>query len=468
MKHAPLQLRPYQRKNADEILACLERGVRGVLYVLPTAGGKTVVVVGGVIRTVVDHGWPTVFLVHRRELLQQSLRQLAAVGIDAAIVDPDHDPDPTALVHVCSIDTLKARKGRLAAWLRTIRLVVVDEAHHTVAPGWQALLEAMPNAQRLGVTATPFRGDGKPLGDLFETVVRGPSVAELTAAGFLCPAEVWAPYSPDLSGVKISRGDFVAADLDRAMNNDKVTRLAMNAYAARMPTEPAIIFCTSVAHAQRVAEMFTAGQWKARSVDGNMDVAERDRAIADLAAGEIQVLTSCMIISEGTDIPVVAGAIFLRPTKSAQLYMQQAGRVLRINPSKKRACIIDLADNVKLHGMPEADRTWSLKSGLIQSSASTVRCPKCHRRVFPTQRCPTPRCGYVFVDRQPVVVRRIELLSDRDMHSFSVPELEAMAETDKDLQRIGRVKGCQPAWFFHARKRVAARQAKQYGLRRYA
>ncbi|CAO3358643.1 DEAD/DEAH box helicase [Azospirillum palustre] len=461
-------LRPYQRKNADEILACLERGVRGVLYVLPTAGGKTVVVVGGVIRTVVDHGWPTVFLVHRRELLQQSVRQLAAAGIDAAIVDPDHDPDPTALVHVASIDTLKARKARLGSWLRTIRLAVVDEAHHTVAPGWQALLEAMPQAQRLGVTATPFRGDGKPLGDLFETVVRGPSVMELTAAGFLCPAEVWAPFAPDLSDVKVSRGDFSAGDLDRVMNNDKITRLALNSYAARMPGEPAIAFCASIDHARRVSELFsTVGGWTSVSVDGNMDTADRDAAISGLAAGRIQVLTSCALISEGTDIPVVAGAIFLRPTKSCQLFMQQAGRVLRINPGKQRACIIDLADNVKNHGMPEADRTWSLQHGLIPLSHRTVRCPECHRRFAPAPCCPGCRRTFRGQDAAPVI-RRLEQLADSMIRHLESDELERLAVSERDLERIARVKGYRSGWVYHARARLAARLAKQYEMRRYA
>lgn len=460
-----MKLRPYQQKNANEILALLERGARGVLYVLPTAGGKTVVVVGGVIRVVVDLCWPVVFLVHRRELLQQSVRQLAAVGIDAAVVDPDHDPDPTALVHVCSIDTLKARKGRLAGWLATIRLVVVDEAHHTVAPGWQGLLEAMPNAQRLGVTATPFRGDGKPLGDLFEVVVRGPSVAELTAAGFLCPAEVWAPHSPDLSGVKVSRGDFSAGDLDRVMNNDRITRLAMNAYAARMPGEPAIAFCVSIAHAQRVAEMFSAGGWRAVAVDGNMSTDERDAAIRGLAAGRIQVLTSCMIISEGTDIPVVAGALFLRPTKSAQLYMQQGGRVLRINPGKRRACVIDLADNVKLHGMPEAERVWSLQQGLIPLAHHTLRCPECHRRFASAPRC--PGCGRASRQAASPMVRRLEQIADSMIRSLPVEDLERMACNERDLARIAKVRGYRDGWLYYAKQRLSARLAKQYELRRY-
>ena len=466
MKHVPLQLRPYQRKNADEILAYLERGVRGVLYVLPTRGGKTVVV-SSVTRTVVDHGWATVFLVHRVELLRQAVNQLAAVGIDAAIVDPFHDPDPTALVHVCSIDTLKARKGRLAGWLRTIRLVVIDEAHHTVAPGWQALLEAMTNAQRLGITATPYRGDGKPLGDLFEVVVRGPSISELTAASYLCPAEIWAPYMPDLSGVKVSRGDFVASDLDRLMNNDKVTKLALNAYAARMPGEPAIAFCASVEHARRVAELFSAAGWLAASVDGDMEPDERDAAIGGLAAGRLQLLSSCQIVSEGTDLPVVSGAILLRPTKSTQLFMQQAGRVLTPNEGKRRSCIIDLADNVKLHGMPEADRTWSLQHGLIPFSHRTVRCPVCHRRFAPAAACPGCRRTFRGQDAAPVV-RRLEQLADSMVRSLPTGDLERIAVTESDLKRIARVKGYQQGWLYHAKLRLSERLAKQYEMRRYA
>lgn len=458
-----MKLRPYQEKNANEILAMLERGVPGSLYVLPTAGGKTVVVVGGVIRTVVTHGWSVVFLVHRRELLQQSVRTLAKAGIAAAIVDPDHDPDPSALVHVASIDTLKARQGRLAAWLRTIRLVVIDEAHHTVAPGWQALLEGMPNAQRLGVTATPFRGDGKPLGALFDEVVRGPSVAELTVAGWLCPAEVWAPVdSLDLTKVTVSRGDYVASELDRVMNNDRVTHLAFSAYSAYMATEPAIAFCVSVEHARQVAAYFSRQGYLATSVDGEMSVAERDAAIRGLASGRIQVLTSCEIVSEGTDVPVVAGAILLRPTKSVLKYMQQVGRVLRIADGKSRACIIDVADNVRIHGMPEADRVWTLDAGLVPFAHRTIRCPVCHRRFAAGPKCPS--CGRTFRGWDASAPRQLDMLADSAIRAMRTEDAERLARSKSDLERIARLKGFAAGWVYYAQQRQAVRNMQ----RRYA
>ncbi|UKJ74538.1 DEAD/DEAH box helicase [Azospirillum brasilense] len=448
-------LRPYQAQNAAEILALIERGVRGVLYHLATAGGKTLTISAGVIRVVVDHGWPVVFLVHRRELLHQSVRALAKVGIKASVVDPDHDPDPLALVHVCSIDTLKARKKRLAGWLRTIRLVVIDEAHHTVAPGWQALLEEMVNAKRVGVTATPYRGDGKPLGALFDEVVRGPSVAELTDAGWLCPAEVWAPWNPDTSGVAISRGDFAAADLDRLMNNDKITRMAMNAYAARMPGEPTIAFCVSVAHARRVAELFSAGGWRATSVDGEMSDDDRDAAIRGLASGYYQVLTSCQLISEGTDLPVVSGAILLRPTKSVLLFIQQVGRVLRVCHGKIRSCILDLSGNVELHGLPEADRVWTLESGLVPQVHRTIRCPKCHRRFAPGPFCPSCRHEFRYWDRPAVPL--LSTLADSMIRNMPVADLERIATSEMDLRRIALVRGFNPGWVHHATRRMRER-----------
>ncbi|MCW2242785.1 DEAD/DEAH box helicase [Azospirillum canadense] len=455
-----MKLRPYQEKNANEILALLERGVPGSLYVLPTAGGKTVVVVGGVIRTVVNHGWSVAFLVHRRELLQQSVRTLAKAGIPAAVVDPDHDPDPSALVHVASIDTLKARQGRLAAWLRTIRLVVIDEAHHTVAPGWQALLEAMPHAQRLGVTATPFRGDGKPLGALFDEVVRGPSVAELTAAGWLCPAEVWSPVaSLDLTQVKISRGDYVASDLDRVMNDDAISRLAINQYTARMALEPAIAFCVSVDHARQVAKAFSRQGYRAVSVDGDMSTADRDAAIQGLASGDIQVLTSCEIVSEGTDVPVVAGAMLLRPTKSVLKYMQQVGRVLRIADGKQRACIIDMADNVRIHGMPESDRVWTLETGLVPFAHRTIRCPVCHRRFVAGPKCPS--CGRTFRGWDTAAPRQLDMLADSAIRAMRTEDAEHLARSKSDLERIARLKGFASGWVYYAQQRQAVRDMQR-------
>lgn len=447
--------RPYQERNTAEILACLQRGVRGTIYALPTAGGKTVVS-SGVIRVMTEVAERrSVMLVHRRELLRQSVRTLAAVGVEAGIVDPDHDPDPGRLVHVASIDCLKARKRRLADWLTGVGIVVIDEAHHTIAPGWSDLLTGwMPDAQRLGLTATPFRGDGKPLGSIFDAAVRGPSVKTLITDGWLCPPEVWSPFANlDLSGVKVSRGDYVQAELGRVMDDDAITAEAVRQYALRMPGEPAIAFCVSVDHARHVAEAFASPGWVAKSVDGGMDETERDAAIMGLAEGRVQVLTSCEIVSEGTDIPVVSGALLLRPTKSTQKMMQQVGRVLRIHPGKERSVIIDLADNIRVHGMPEADRDWSLDEGLSPVVPRTFRCPNCTRRFEAAPVC--PECGRTFHKAFAAADgKQLSLLADSMIRVTHVDRLERMARTRADLERIQRVRGFRPGWVHYAAQRT--------------
>lgn len=460
--------RPYQRKNADEILAHLQRGTPSVVYVLPTGGGKTVVATD-VTSTVHGAGWNVVMLVHRRELLRQSVETLRAVGIPARPIDPDHEPDRACPIHVASIDTLKSRRGRLCDWLSNVRLVIPDEAHHAVAVGWQTLLESMPNAQRLGLTATAFRGDGKPLGGAFVAAVRGPTVAELTAAGWLCPAEVWSPVATmeaRMQGVRSRRGDYVASDLDRVMTDPAMVKLAVDSYARYMPLEPAIAFLPTVDSARLYAEAFTAAGWRAVSVDGHMLGKERDAAIAGLASGRYQVVTSCQIVSEGTDIPVVAGAILARPTKSPVLAIQQPGRALRTSPGKTRSCIIDIADVTRIHGLPEANRVWSLERGLEPAIHPTTRCPRCHRRFAPAPTCPS--CGHAIRGHAAMTGgHQLDMLADSMLRVMGAESLEKLARTEADLRRIAKVKGFAPGWLYYASRRLSERLARQYSARRF-
>ncbi len=177
------------------------------------------------------------------------------------------------------------------------------------------------NAVRLGLTATPWRLDGKPLATLFDAAVRGPSIAELTAGGWLVPARVIAPPNTlDFSRVARRGGDYAVGELAALMDTEATTRIALRAYAKWLTVpelkigKPCIVFCVNIEHCHHVAAAFRAGGWRAVPVDGTMSADERDAAIGGLATGATQVLTSCAIVSEGTDIPNVEGAILLRPT----------------------------------------------------------------------------------------------------------------------------------------------------------
>lgn len=381
-------LRPYQQKNVGELLACLSRG-ESPLYVLPTGGGKTQGFCAVTADRVAD-GWEVGIFVHRIELLRQASNRLRSLGIDHGIIAPGHDLT-SHRVHVASIDTVGARLDSLTPWLKRLPLAIPDEAHHSVAGKWDRVLQ-LPR-QRLGVTATPCRTDGKGIGEtgLFHRIVRGPSIRELTAAGFLAPGHVYAPPTGlDLTKVAKRGGDYVLGQLASAVDNDALTVVALRWYdKISLPDildgkspPPAVVFCTTVEHSRHVAEAFVRHGVLATSVDGSMRPAERDAAIGGLADGKVQVLTSCELIGEGLDIPAVSAAILLRPTESTSLFLQQVGRSLRPHTDKTHATILDLVGNTARHGMYDSDRQWDLKSGLKgleRAVAGTWRCRSCHR-----------------------------------------------------------------------------------------
>lgn len=453
-----IDLRPYQQHDINAILALLQRR-RSPLYQLPTGGGKTVVF-SQVTRVVVDLGWRVAIFVHRRELLDQASKALRRLGIEHGIVAPDH-PMVTAQVYVASIDTVGARMGHLRDWLGTIDLAILDEAHHVVAGKWQRVIVAMSRALLLGPTATPWRTDGRPLGEAFSDALVGPSIRQLTADGHLTPSVVYAPPAAiNLSGVKRRGGDYVQGELARAMDTDELARLAVRYYAQYAGGVPCVVFAAGVEHAHHLAAAFRAGGWAAAAVDGGMSTRERERAIAGLADDSLQILTSCDLISEGTDVPVVGACILLRPTQSTGLYLQQVGRILRPYEGKDEAVIIDLVGNVKAHGMPDEPRPWSLTGGLRgeeRAVTATRRCRSCYRVHAWAETC--PGCGRDYPARA-AGGERAEQLNLRDMPGFggySAAQLAGMkhgdvvrlAQSEDDLRVIARIKGYKAGWVAH-------------------
>ena len=469
-------LRPYQERGVAEILACLQRRV-DPLYALPTAGGKTTIFTA-VTEVVIGQGWEVWIIVHRRELLRQASERLLAMGISHGLVAPG-EPLTNDPVQVASVDTLLARLDTLRHRLTKVRLAIIDEAHHVVASKWQRVLEAMINALRLGVTATPFRYDGKGLGEHFRQAIEGPSVAELIRDGYLAKPAIFAPPANlDLSKVKKRGGDYVAADLAKAVDTDELTLPAVRHYARICGGVPAVVFCAGVEHARHVAQQFQAGGWAAASIDGEMTTAERDRAIRSLATGRLSVLTSCDIISEGTDLPIVGAAILLRPTESTGLYLQQVGRVLRTYPGKTEAIIIDQVGNVAKHGMPDERRLWSLDGGLKgleRAVTATRRCRYCH---FVCAKGPThcPHCARAYPKPPVAAVPEVALatmpgiagLSAERIATMKYKDILPLAQTEEDLHRVASINGYKRSWVQRVLQERAAVTARGYMQRRYA
>ena len=462
-----ITLRDYQQHTEAEIRSAYARGSWAPVLTMPTGSGKTVTF-SSIAYQAGLKGKRVLILVHRRELVKQTSRTLAEFGIDHGLIAAGMSMFRDKQVQVASVQTLARRMNKLR-W--TPDLIIVDECHHAIGGNtWGKVLAHFSQSRVLGVTATPQRLDGKGLGitagGFFDALIVGPSVAELTSQGYLSPAVVYAPQSAvDLSAVKTRMGDFAAAELAEAMDKPTITGDAVAHYRRLCNGEPAIAFCASVAHAEHVAESFQAAGYRAASIDGSLDHAKRARMIDDLGNGRLQVLTSCDIISEGTDIPVVSAAILLRPTQSLSLALQQMGRALRIHPGKQRAVILDHVGNVFRHGLPDDEREWSLDGqkkrarSKDEQAIPVKQCEQCYTVHRPAPKCPA--CGFVY----PVQSREIEQV-DGDLEQVD-PALirreqkreQASAQTIDDLVTLGRKRGYKNpyAWARHV---MAARSQK--------
>jgi len=364
------------------------------------------------------------------------------MGIPHGVIAPGH-PAQRAYIQVASIQTLARRPQCKFDWL------ILDEGHHGTAGTWERVVDNNPDAYILGVTATPCRLSGRGLGHLYETMVIGPSVADLVTQGFLSPARVYAPaVDIDPSLFKSLGGDWQRDELQHAMDRNTVTGCAVDHYRRLANGVPAIAFCVSIQHAEHVAEQFRAAGYKAASIDGSMSNEHRDRLISSLGSGGLNVLTSCELISEGVDVPVVGCGILLRPTKSTSLHLQQVGRCLRVAPGKTEAIILDHAGNTIRHGLPDEDRAWSLAKGL-EKPEQTVRvwtCPVCYAAHRPAPEC--PECGYVY-PAMPETEKRLPEQRDGVLREFTREERQQLIENCSsldDYHHAARELGYKTGW----------------------
>lgn len=368
-----LTLRAYQERAIAALRASYQRGRRRPCLVLPTGGGKTIVA-AAIIQGALRLGNRTLFVAHRRELIQQTVDKLARAGIwDVRVIQAAHDSGrPDAPVIVGSIQTLT-----MPRWLGRLPqadLVIPDECHHLVSDKWRLLAQAYPSARLLGLTATPQRSDGRALGDIFDDLIVGATVAELTDAGHLVPCRVFAP--PDALETRQLALDPVAA------------------YQQHGDGQRAIVFCVTVEHAAATAEQFNAAGIPAGIVTGASPHDERADTLRRFAAGELRVCVNVNVLTEGFDDPPVAVCILARKPQHPGTFLQMAGRVLRPANGKTRATLIDLCGSVHDHGPPDMQRDYSLDGKAITGAKREQirQCPTCGA-VFLAGPDRCPECG---------------------------------------------------------------------------
>lgn len=421
---------------------------RRVLGVACTGFGKTVCF-ADIVRRTVERGHRVVIVAHRIEIVRQIGAALRRSGVTFGWVLPGQST-PIARVLVGMVQTVANRIGQIPE----PKLLVVDEAHHATAGSYTRITNVWSKTYVLGVTASPARTDGRGLGDVFDALVEGPPMAELITKGRLSGFSYYAPpVRANLAGVKTRGGDYALDQLAQVMDQRSVTGDAVKTYAKHLGGRPAIAFCVSVDHAKHVAQQFAEAGWKAESVDGSTDPAVRADRIAAIGDGRLNVLTSCDIISEGTDIPVVAGAILLRPTQSLIIYLQQVGRVLRPKPDNSRAVILDHVGNVLNHGMPDQPREWSLAGRVKRQGPTPVRqCPECYAAFRPAPKCPT--CGHLFeaaprvrqIEQKSGDLEQVTEVKRKPLAREELQKLVATARTLPELQALGSKLNYSPKW----------------------
>lgn len=336
-----LQMRPYQQAAREAIHAEWNDGRRRTLLVLPTGTGKTIVF-AAVTEDQVRSGSRVLVLAHRGELLEQAADKIKrSTGLASAVEKAEQTClDSWCRVVVGSVQSLQ-RPARLeqfpADYFGTI---IIDEAHHAITDGYQRVLEHFPEANVLGVTATPDRGDMRNLGEVFDSLAYEYKLTQAIREGYLCPILAQTiPLQLDISQVALSGGDFAVGGLGTALDPylEQITSEMQTACAGRKT----VVFLPLIKTSRKFRDILNSKGFRAAEVNGQSE--DRTEILSDFSNGKYNVLCNSMLLTEGWDCPSVDCIVVLRPTKVRSLYSQMVGRGTRLSPEtgKKDLLLLD-------------------------------------------------------------------------------------------------------------------------------
>jgi superfamily II DNA or RNA helicase len=346
-----LVLRDYQQECVNRVLEAYRQNPHGEeLLVLATGAGKTVIFSHVIHALASEYGLNALIIAHRDELLDQAADKYRMVKPDAIIGKVGSGVHQYGgEVTVASISTI-SRPDHIKR-LKAIGygLIIIDEAHHQAADGYQRVLAALPDAFVLNVTATPMRLDKKDITGGKKPLYQG-TILDMIRQKYLCDIRVHAIQTEEsLDNVHTLAGDFNEKELALAVNTPARNNLIVKKYQEYTPGKRAVAFCVTLEHASALANAFNAQGIPAAMIAGSTPIEERQRLYKAYRAGTIRVLTNVMVLTEGWDEPLAEVCIFARPTQSQGLYIQMGGRVLRLAPGKKHATFLDITDNCLKH-----------------------------------------------------------------------------------------------------------------------
>lgn len=344
-----MELRPYQQQAKDAIFSEWENGIKKTLLVLPTGCGKTIVF-AKVAEECVKGGSRVLILAHRGELLDQAADKIGkSTGLGCATEKAEQ---------TCIGSWFRIVVGSVQSMMREKRLnqfpnnyfntIIIDEAHHCISESYQKVLRHFPNAEVLGVTATPDRGDMQNLGTVFESLAYEYTLPRAIKEGYLSPIKaVTIPLKIDMSAVGVQAGDFKSGDIATALD-PYLESIAeeMEKYCSDKKT---VVFLPLVKTSQKFRDILNNHGFRAAEVNG--DSKDRAEILEAFDKDQYNVLCNSMLLTEGWDCPSVDCIVVLRPTKVRSLYCQMVGRGTRLSPetNKDHLLLLDFLWHTERH-----------------------------------------------------------------------------------------------------------------------
>lgn len=415
------KLRDYQTYCVDECHKLIDIG-QNPCVVVPTGGGKSLII-GQLAHDYTQQGKKVAIMVHRKELLSQLSIALCRYNITHNIIAPPAVARQIITIQrkefskqfyhhssnigIISVDTLNSRARLYEQWIKNVDYVMIDEAAHVLKTNkWGRAISLFVKAVKIGFTATPERLDKKGLGSwndgMFDKIVQGPKVKELIERGYLCKYQIVAPrsdFEEYLGHVKLSTSDYSHDVIATAANKSRIVGDVVTNYQKFANGTQAIVFAPTLEVGEKMEKQFIEAGIPAKFISSLSGDLERFNAVNDFKFNKINVLLNVDLLDEGFDVPIAEGkkivetVILARPTMSLGKCLQQIGRGLRPSPNKKIAVFIDHVGNVKRHGLPCANRNWSLDRPGKRKKSSRVR--TCHNclSVYDRVEVKCPYCG---------------------------------------------------------------------------
>ncbi len=438
-------LRDYQKKLIGDLKQSLISGNKNVVVQSPAGSGKTVTM-AAIAKGATDKHNNVLFIVHRREIVEQVKQTFKAYGVDMA------------LCYVGMVQTVTRRLEKLDK----PQLILVDECHHALAKSYTRIFDYFEQANVVGFTATPIRLSGEGLSKVFNDLIIGPSIEWLIDNNFLAPYKYYSVTLIDDKKLKHnSTGDFSSSSMNDASKNI-IYGDVIKEYKRIANNTKTIVYTYNVESSKKVSDEFNKAGYSSLQVDGKTPKNLREQAMSNFKTGKVKILVNAELYGEGVDVPDCQTVIMLRPTESLSLFIQQSMRCMRYKLDKE-AIIIDHVANYKRFGLPDSEHKWQLQ-GIRKSkkktntdSISIHQCTKCFG-VFKAGLKACPYCGAKYeVKEQEVEVKKdIELKEIKKSDSFTTnyiltkkpSELKTMAE----LKAYQKAKNYKNGWTYYQAK----------------